>query len=120
MRNMKKTKRSPAQDLHHPEAIVHITFHFLSVLALLAIVLYLPIWLAIVLMVLEIAQMKYFGHCFLTVLAHKRGFMKGMTYWQYIPYLLGVKNYKQVDRFISSVIKLVLLGILVIRLLGGF
>jgi hypothetical protein len=97
------------------EAAVHALVHFLSVVLMLWLMIVPPLWVSLLVIVLEVAQMKYFGACFLTVFAHKRGYMKGKTYWQYVPWLLGVKNYKRADKFISAGIELLIIGILLMR-----
>ncbi len=97
------------------EAILHLTVHFLGVVLLFGVVLFVPVWLAVILMVVEIWQMKKLGNCFLTVFAHKRGYMRGMSYWQYVPHLLGVKNYEKANRIISAAITYALAGILLTR-----
>jgi hypothetical protein len=97
------------------ESALHALAHFFGVLMLFWVAIVPPIWVALGLIVLEQAQIKLFGNCFLTRLAHSRGIMVGMSYWEYIPYMFGVKNYKQAKVAIDGSIKLALATILVVR-----
>lgn len=98
------------------EALFHMGIHFLGVLALFWLAIVPPVYWAIGFLILEIVQMKVLGNCFLTVMAHKRGYMRGKTYWQYVPYVMGVKNWKKADKIISAFITFMLVAILVVRL----
>ncbi len=100
-----------------PEAFFHAAIHFLGVLLLGWVAIFLPLWIAIPILIVEYLQMKMLGNCFLTVFAHKRGYMQGMSYWQYIPHLLGVKNYQAANKIISHTIEYTLVGILLVRLI---
>lgn len=104
-----------AKEKFTTEAAVHTLFHFFSVVLIVWLMIYPPLWLSLIIIVLEVTQMKYFGACFLTVIAHKRGYMKGKTYWQYVPWLLGVRDYKRADKYISLVIEILIIGILLSR-----
>lgn len=99
-----------------PEAALHAIVHFLGVLLLFWVVSIPPLWVALVLIVIEQLQIMILGNCFLTKLAHKRGFMIGMSYWEYIPYMFGVKDYKKAQKYIDLFIKMALIGILIIRI----
>lgn len=107
-----------------PEAAAHAIVHFLGVVLLFWVVTVPPLWVALILIVIEQLQIMVLGNCFLTKFAHKRGFMIGMSYWEYIPYMFGVKDYKKAQRIIDLAIKIALIGILAIRiimtLLGTF
>lgn len=107
-----------AQEKFTPEAALHLTVHFAGVVILYWIVLFLPVWISVTLIIIEVLQMKYFGNCFLTVIAHKRGYMQGLSYWQYVPKLIGIKDYKKADAIISGFIKITLVGILLYRILS--
>jgi len=97
------------------EAAAHAIVHFLGVVLLFWVVSVPPLWVALILIVIEQLQIMILGNCFLTKFAHKRGFMIGMSYWEYIPYMFGVKDYKKAQKFIDMAIKVALIGILLIR-----
>lgn len=100
------------------EAVLHLSVHLLGIFLLIWVAIFLPLWLAVLVLVVEIAQMKYFGRCILTIFAHKRGYMVGKTFWMYVPWLLGVKDYVKADKIISAIITWGILGILVFRLVA--
>ena len=81
------------------------------------LVLVLPLWVALVGLGVEVMQMKLFGNCFLTKLVHSRGYMQGMSYWEYVPFTLGEKIYKQTRVVIYNSIELMLVIIFIIGLL---
>lgn len=109
-----------AKEKFTPEAALHAFFHFLGVVAIIWLMIYPPLWVSFLVIALETLQMKYFGACFLTVFAHKRGYMKGKTYWQYVPWLFGVKDYKRADKLISKTIEYLIIGILLLRVVLFF
>ncbi len=98
------------------EALIHLVVHFLGVVLLFWLVVVPPLWVSLLVIVVEVGQMKLLGNCFLTVLAHKRGYMKGLSYWQYVPKLLGIKNYQWANQIISRTLELTIVGILIVRL----
>lgn len=99
------------------EAGLHTLIHLLGILGLIWAAIALPLGLSILVAIIEVLQMKYFGSCILTVYAHKRGYMRGKTYWQYVSYRLGIKNYKLADKIISGIITLIILGSIILRLI---
>jgi hypothetical protein len=99
------------------EAAAHAIVHLLGVLLLFWVVSVPPLWVAFILIVIEQLQIMAFGNCILTRFAHKRGYMIGMSYWEYIPYMLGVKDYKKAQKGIDRALKIALIGILLIRIL---
>ena len=113
---MKNTRR---REKFTPEAAAHTAIHFLGVIALYWLVIVPPLWISILGIVIEYYQIKLLGNCFLTIFAHKRGYMKGMSYWEYAPFMLRIKNYHRAKEIIDWTIKLTLVGILVARLILG-
>ncbi len=95
------------------EALMHLVLHFLGVVLLFWVVIVPPFWLALLLFVGEYLQMKMLGNCFLTVWAHKRGYMKGLSYWEYFFKVLGLKDYVTAKKVIDYSIKFALVSILV-------
>lgn len=67
---MKNDKQKLTKEKFDLEAFVHLTVHFLGVALLFWVVVFLPLWFAILFIIVEYLQMKAFGHCFLTVYAH--------------------------------------------------
>lgn len=116
----KKKNSRPRKERFTLEAALHLIIHFLGILLLLWLMIVPPLAVSVVIIILEVAQMKYFGYCFLTAFAHKRGYMRGMTYWEYVAYLFGAKNPKRADKTISLVIELAIVGILVGRFIQAY
>jgi hypothetical protein len=102
------------------EAAIHFVVHFLGVLLIFWMVIVPPLWLSIILLLAEYLQIRALGNCFLTVFAHKRGYMQGMSYWEYFFYIFGVKRYKEAKVIVDNMIKVGLVGILVGRLILSF
>ena len=99
------------------ESLIHSLIHVVGVVLLYLIAIYLPIWWSVVLLIVEVLQIKLLGHCFLTIIAHNRGVMVGMNFWEYMSYLFGAKNPKKSGKKIDDFIKITLVGILLIRML---
>lgn len=60
-------------------------------------------------------HMKVLKRCFLTRMAYHYNVMRGYTYWEYVSYLFGAKDYKKAGWKIDTFIKVTLLGILITR-----
>lgn len=112
---MGNTSRIPYA--YYLESFFHAVVHFLSVLLIYWFVIVPPIWVSVLALVIEVVQMKLLGRCVLTRIAHRRNIMVGMTYWQYIASVFGVKHHKQAGFLIDTAIKLSILGLLVLRTL---
>ena len=112
---MAKKARSPKKEAFTAEAALHLFVHLGFVVFFFAFLILAPLWAAIGLVVLEVAQLKYLGACFLTIIAHKRGYMKGKTFWVYVPELLGFDG-KKADKIISPGVQLLTVAILVYRI----
>ena len=113
-------KRKKKGELLTLEVWFHMIIHFVAVLTLFWLVAVPPLWISLVAMVLEVAQMKILGHCFLTKFAHSRGVMVGKTYWQYMSSLMGFKDYKKAGHMFDMIVIVGILGILLIRILMFF
>ncbi len=99
------------------EVWLHTLVHFIGVLIIYWLVVVPPVWISIVAIIIEKLQMTLLGHCFLTNIAHKRGVMVGMTYWEFVAYKCKVKHHKVAGRRIDNFIKVTIILVLVIRLM---
>lgn len=88
-----------------PEALFHAILHFVGIILLFILAIYPPLWISYLILILEIIQIKLLGRCFLTIWAHKRGYMSDMTYWQYVTHQVGIKNFRKADKIISHTIE---------------
>lgn len=98
-----------------PEALFHAALHLVGIILLFILAIYPPLWISYLVLLLEIIQIKLLGRCFLTIWAHKRGYMGDMTYWQYVSHQLGIKDFKKADKIISHTIEAALGLILLVR-----
>ncbi len=89
--------------------------YLLATIILILGMIIMPLWIAVLLLVFEIAQLVYFKGCFLTKIANKRGYMLGMTFWEYIPYVLGIDDYKRANSYINFAIRMIILVTFVYR-----
>ena len=99
------------------EVWLHTLVHFIGVLVIYWLVVVPPVWLSVVAIIVEKLQMTLLGHCFLTNIAHQRGVMVGMTYWEFIAYKCKIKHHKRAGRLIDTFIKITIIFILVFRIL---
>ncbi|OGG11708.1 hypothetical protein A2Z00_03625 [Candidatus Gottesmanbacteria bacterium RBG_13_45_10] len=103
-----------------PKIVTHSLVHFLGVALIYVVTLFFPLWAVFLILIIHQIHMKMLGNCFLTRLAHAQGIMVGFSYWEYVPYLFGVKDWKKTGKNIDLFIKITLIGIVLIRLVALF
>jgi len=101
------------------EALVLAILHFFTTVLLFWVAAVPPLWVAVVGLIIEQLQIKLLGNCILTKLAHIKGYMIGMSYWEYVPYMLGIKDYKTAKKIIDYSIKVGLVTIILVRIGSG-
>jgi hypothetical protein len=95
--------------------VIHTIIHFLATCVLYYIALFSPLWAVYLLIGLHQIHNRILGNCFFTRLAHHHGVMIGMSYWEYIAYLLKRKDYRVWGKYIDKVLKIIMIFILVTR-----
>lgn len=98
------------------EAKIHLIFHGLMAVVMMVALILLPLTWAFLLLFVEFLQIKLLGNCVLTVLAHKRGYMRGLSYWAYVAKLLGIKNYQRANLVLAGILNGSAVAVLVFRL----
>ena len=97
------------------ESWLHTVGHGLLVVIVICLLIVLPIFWAFILVELWILQFLTIKHCFLTRFAHYRGVMVGMNYWEYVPYILGIKDFRNAGKTINLILEMLIVGILIVR-----
>ncbi len=103
------------REIIKPKVFTHTLVHFVAVVIFYIAALFFPLWAAVLLLVMHQVHMRVLKRCFLTRMAYHYNVMRGYTYWEYVSYLFGSKNYKLTGVRIDKFIKVTLLGILITR-----